>query len=125
MDIYFPEADFEQFEFPMSGYIYATDVKRVTYRARILDIRHDFPREFRDAIPLWRNHQTYTRDFTDYISFFVDQIDTLHPQRELKDFIEQDGKSVKAPTRAKYTLINDSLYLEDQSPMSALESNAS
>ncbi len=109
-ELCFPEANLEQFKFPMSGYIYTTDTGSVKFRARIIDMKHGFPAEFRDSMPPWRALETHTRDLADYISILIDQLNPMHPDRGLDEFVKLDDTPVEVPPQAKYTLVKDPLY---------------
>ena len=109
-DVLLPNARLDRFEFPMSGYIYSTDVSRVTHRARVKGMYQGVPAEVRSALPPWRTLEVHTRELDEYVSILMDQLDMMYPWRKLSDFTKENGEAVQAPPRKGYVVVLDPLY---------------
>ena len=73
-------------------------------------MRQGIPKEFKDAIPPWRSLEKHRKDLNDYVTILIDQIEEIHPWRNLDNFVKLDGVPVKAPPRSKFTRVKDPLY---------------
>ena len=101
------DADVSQFKdkYPISGYLYCTDTKSVDYRVRIRNITREPSQD--DCIPDWRRYDDITR----YTFILLDQIDTLFPSRNLKEFVKvTDKKPIQRPPIGNYVRVFDPLF---------------
>jgi len=97
----------EQFEIPMSGYIYSTESGMVDYRVRIIDISYDYDRKKKKCIPSFRS----SKNREDVLMLLIDQIDLMTPSRELKEFIKKtDGTPIAGPMSGNIAIVSDPLY---------------
>ena len=105
----FPASDtvLDQYDRPMSGYLYNSVLSAVQYRARVIDLS-SVPREkFNDYVPPWRSKEPSRK----YVYLLIDQIDELFPHRSVTDFKYFDNDEVvSAPPSGNYRKVKDPLF---------------
>jgi len=97
----------EDFDFPMSGYLYNSNSGVVEYRVRIVSISAGTLKTWTEYLPIWRPVEASEKR----LLILIDQIDEIFPWREISDFaFFDDGRPVDTPPHGNYLRIRDPLY---------------
>ena len=96
----------DEFEYPMSGYLYNSELQVVQYRTRVLEMTSGVRKNFSKFVPMWRS-----KDLRDNLYILIDHIDELLPYRCVSDFKFYETKEpVKSPSNGNYFKVLDPLF---------------
>jgi len=96
-----------EYDCPLSGYLYNSALGIVQYRARVIDMSAGPKEKYLDYVPSWRSKDLFQKK----VYLLIDQFDEIFPHRLVTDFKYYDkDEKVPAPPSGNYRKVKDPLY---------------